>query len=130
MQNHTTIIGVIELRSQKYSHDTVQKRYSIGSGTVTLIMQPILPHASSTVVLCYTYLSCCFPSSLAYAKNPASASAILFSSSTAFSVLSALTEIYTFILGSVPDGRMTTEQFPSNTNFSTFDFGSPSRPLA
>lgn len=38
MQNYTTIIGVIELRSQKCSYDTVQKRYSIGSGTVTLIM--------------------------------------------------------------------------------------------
>lgn len=38
MQNYTTIIGVIELRSQKCSYNTVQKRYSIGSGTVTLIM--------------------------------------------------------------------------------------------
>lgn len=38
MQNYTTIVGIIELRSQKCSYDTVQKRYSIGSGTVTLIM--------------------------------------------------------------------------------------------
>jgi len=38
MQYYTTIVGVIELRSQKCSYDTVQKRYSIGSGTVTLIM--------------------------------------------------------------------------------------------
>jgi transposase len=38
MQNYTTIIGVIELRSKRCSYDTVQKRYSIGSGTVTLIM--------------------------------------------------------------------------------------------
>lgn len=38
MQNCTTIISVIKLRSQKCSYDTVQKQYSIGSGTVTLIM--------------------------------------------------------------------------------------------
>lgn len=38
MQNYTTIIGVIELRAQKCSYDTVQQRYSIGSGTVALIM--------------------------------------------------------------------------------------------
>lgn len=38
MQNYTTIVGIIELRSQKCSYDTIQKRYSIGSGTVTLIM--------------------------------------------------------------------------------------------
>ena len=28
MQNYTTIIGVIELRAQKCSYDTVQKLYS------------------------------------------------------------------------------------------------------
>jgi len=38
MQNYTTIIGVIELRLNGCSYDTVQKRYSIGSSTVTLIM--------------------------------------------------------------------------------------------
>lgn len=38
MQSYTTIVGIIELRSQECSYDTVQKRYSIGSGTVTLIM--------------------------------------------------------------------------------------------
>lgn len=38
MQNYTTIVGVIELRLKKCSYDTVQKRYSIGSSTVTLIM--------------------------------------------------------------------------------------------
>lgn len=35
MQNYTTIIGVVELRLQKQSYTTVQKRYSIGSSTVT-----------------------------------------------------------------------------------------------
>ena len=38
MQNYTTIIGVIQLRSKKCSYDIVQKRFSIGSSTVTLIM--------------------------------------------------------------------------------------------
>ena len=38
MQNYTTIIGVIELRLQKQSYDIVQKRFGIGSSTVTLIM--------------------------------------------------------------------------------------------
>ncbi len=38
MQNYTTIIGVIELRLKNCSYDTVQKRYSIGSSTVTLVM--------------------------------------------------------------------------------------------
>lgn len=37
MQSYTTIIGVVELRLQKQSYTTVQKRYSIGSSTVTLI---------------------------------------------------------------------------------------------
>ena len=39
MQSYTTIIGVVELRLQKQSYTTVQKRYSIGSSTVTLIMK-------------------------------------------------------------------------------------------
>jgi len=39
MQNYTTIIGVVELRLQKQNYTTVQKRYSIGSSTVTLIMK-------------------------------------------------------------------------------------------
>ena len=39
MQSYTTIIGVIELRLQKQSYDIVQKRFSIGSSTVTLIMK-------------------------------------------------------------------------------------------
>lgn len=38
MQNYTTIMGVIELRSKGCSYDTMQKRYSIGSSTVTLIL--------------------------------------------------------------------------------------------
>lgn len=33
------IIDVVELRLQKQSYTTVQKRYSIGSSTVTLIMK-------------------------------------------------------------------------------------------
>ena len=39
MQSYATIIGVVELRLQKQSYTTVQKRYSIGSSTVTLIMK-------------------------------------------------------------------------------------------
>lgn len=39
MQNYTTILGVVELRLRKQSYSTVQKRYSIGSSTVTLIMK-------------------------------------------------------------------------------------------
>ena len=39
MQSYTTIIDVVELRLQKQSYTTVQKRYSIGSSTVTLIMK-------------------------------------------------------------------------------------------
>ena len=39
MQSYTTIIGVIELRLQKQSYDIVQKRFGIGSSTVTLIMK-------------------------------------------------------------------------------------------
>ncbi len=38
MQSYTTIIGVIELRLEKVSYATTQKRYRIGSSTVTLIM--------------------------------------------------------------------------------------------
>jgi hypothetical protein len=39
MQNYTTILGVIKLRSENVPYDVVQKRYSIGSSTVTLIMR-------------------------------------------------------------------------------------------
>ena len=39
MQPYTTIIGVIEFRLAGQSYDVVQKRYSIGSSTVTLIMK-------------------------------------------------------------------------------------------
>ena len=39
MQNCTTIIGIIELRLQKVGYETTQKRYSVGSSTVTLIMK-------------------------------------------------------------------------------------------
>ena len=38
MQKYSTIIGVITLRLHSESYNTVQKRYSIGSSTVTLIM--------------------------------------------------------------------------------------------
>ena len=38
MQKYSTIIGVITLRLDSESYNTVQKRYSIGSSTVTLIM--------------------------------------------------------------------------------------------
>lgn len=39
MQSYSTIIGVIELRLEKVRYATIQKRYGIGSSTVTLIMQ-------------------------------------------------------------------------------------------
>lgn len=39
MQSYSTIIGVIALRLDKQSYDTVQKRFGIGSSTVTLIMK-------------------------------------------------------------------------------------------
>ena len=39
MQNYSTIIGVIELRQQSVGYTTTQKRYGIGSSTVTLIMK-------------------------------------------------------------------------------------------
>ena len=38
MQSYSTILGVIELRLEKASYSTTQKRYRIGSSTVTLIM--------------------------------------------------------------------------------------------
>lgn len=38
MQDYNTIIGVIQMRLVDCSYDTVQRRYNIGSGTVTLIM--------------------------------------------------------------------------------------------
>ena len=39
MQNYTTIIGIIELRLQKVGYETTQKRYGVGSSTVTLVMK-------------------------------------------------------------------------------------------
>jgi len=39
MQNYSTIIGVISLREDGVGYRTVQSRYHIGSGTVTLIME-------------------------------------------------------------------------------------------
>ena len=39
MQNYTTILGVIELRGRKCPYDVIQKRYSIGSSTLQLIMK-------------------------------------------------------------------------------------------
>lgn len=39
MQTYKTIVGVIELRMQKVGYATTQKRYGIGSSTVTLIMK-------------------------------------------------------------------------------------------
>ncbi len=39
MQNYTTIIGVIELRRRKCPYDVIQKRFSIGSSTLQLIMK-------------------------------------------------------------------------------------------
>ena len=38
MQDYKTIMGVIQMRLLDCSYDTVQRRYNIGSGTVTLIM--------------------------------------------------------------------------------------------
>ena len=42
MQNYSTIIGVIELRQQGAGYLVTQKRYGIGSSTVTLIMRRFL----------------------------------------------------------------------------------------
>ena len=39
MQNYSTIIGVIDLRLKKVGYETTQRRYNIGSSTVTLIMK-------------------------------------------------------------------------------------------
>ena len=39
MQDYSTIIGVIGMRLNNISYDIVQKRYGIGSSTVTLIMK-------------------------------------------------------------------------------------------
>ena len=38
MHNYTTIIGVLELRLDQKSYDTVQKRYRIGRSGISLIM--------------------------------------------------------------------------------------------
>jgi len=42
VQNYVTIVGVIELRIRGCPYDVIQKRYSIGSSTVTLIMKRFL----------------------------------------------------------------------------------------
>lgn len=39
MQNYSTIIGVIELRQRECPYGVIQKRYSIGSSTLQLIMK-------------------------------------------------------------------------------------------
>ena len=39
MQNYSTIIGVVDLRLNDVGYQTIQKRYNIGSSTVTLIMK-------------------------------------------------------------------------------------------
>ena len=39
MQSYSTIVGVVELRSQGISYTTTQKRFGVGSSTVTLIMK-------------------------------------------------------------------------------------------
>ncbi len=39
MQDYNTILGVIQMRLVKCSYETVQRRFSIGSSTVTLIMK-------------------------------------------------------------------------------------------
>jgi transposase len=39
MQDYSTIIGVIGMRHNNIRYDIVQKRYGIGSSTVTLIMK-------------------------------------------------------------------------------------------
>ena len=38
MQNYNTIVGIITLRLNGESYDKTQKRYGVGSSTVTLIM--------------------------------------------------------------------------------------------
>lgn len=38
MQNYSTIVGIIEFRLEGRSYEVVQKRYSVGSGTVTKMM--------------------------------------------------------------------------------------------
>ena len=43
MQNYTTIVGVIELRQRGCSYEVIQKRYSIRSSTLQLIMCPARP---------------------------------------------------------------------------------------
>ena len=39
MQNYNTIIGVIQMRQNECSLSVIQNRYSIGSGTVQLILK-------------------------------------------------------------------------------------------
>lgn len=38
MQNYTTIIGIIDMRQRGISFDDCRNRYSVGSSTITLIM--------------------------------------------------------------------------------------------
>ena len=57
MQNYTTIVGVIELRQRGCSYEVIQKRYSIGSSTLQLIMKrygeiDIPLHSHSFHILC------------------------------------------------------------------------------
>ena len=59
-----------------------------------------------------------------YAKYPLNSSTILFSRISASARVAALTEMYVFSFGSVPDGLTTTEQLSSSKNLSTSDFGS------
>lgn len=61
-------------------------------------------------------------------KNISALFTISFSSISAVSLSFALTEIYSFSFGSVPEGRTTTEQLSSRRNFSTSDLGRPSIP--
>ena len=39
MQNYTTIVCIIELRQRRCSYEVIQKRYSIESNTLQLIMK-------------------------------------------------------------------------------------------
>lgn len=57
-----------------------------------------------------------------------SSAAISASTASAVSRLSALMEMYALSFGSVPEGRITTEQWSLKRYFSTSDFGSPSNP--
>ena len=51
MQSYSTILGVIELRLEKVSYATTQKRYRIGSSTITLIMNRFGPSNGRNSIL-------------------------------------------------------------------------------